>query len=961
MATSEREINIALAEVLDGLRSNWRVGGEQLGRLQGSHRQPDVIVAAEGAAPVIIETEVEPAATVQDDARARLGAKLTDGAEVSSVIAVRIPFRFRDLSGEQLRAALRDADAGIEYALLSGLSRAEYERFPDAGWLTGGAADLARLAYNSGIPKHAIDAAADRLEMGVTAAAEHLSHAIQLRPDIGPMIAERLQQEDGAQTRRMAMTIVTNAIVFQESLAGSRGIDSIESQRTASGRIDHAAVLAEWRKVLAINYYPIFDVAHRIVQCMPTGLASDTLDRLAETAQELIRDGVTRSHDLSGVVFQRLIADRKFLATFYTTPAAAALLAALALPDRNGETAYDGFKAADFSCGTGTLLSAAYRRLVTLHEAQGGNAKEFHRNAMEDAIVGADIMPMSVHLTASMLASAYPTEQFARTRLYTLPYGRQLKGHYALGSLDLLAEDARIQPLFRTGAPVRTTGSGSEDVTTLLDVAPGEFDLVIMNPPFTRPTNHAGLRSKIPNPAFAGLGTDKEEQDWMGALAKSLGRATCASGNAGLASYFIALADKMVADSGTVAMVLPLAVLQGQSWQKARDLWRENYGNIIVISIAGARARDKSFSADTGLGEALVIATKRTDGNRQGRGIFVNLARRPRTPMEGEEMANQIRHLIQPGALRNLEDGPFGGSQLYVGEELVDEILDCPLPEGGQWPVAGIADLSLAQTAYQLSIGNLWLPGQPESTAHRLPITPFETIGRLGFLDRDINGSGGRGAFNISSPGKLTSTFPALWGHNTAAERAMSVDPDSEGIVRIGKETRAYEIWDTRSRTHHNRDFQFNSNSLAVALTERPSLGGRSWPNLTLNQPDREPLYALWGNSTLGVFLYWWHSTKQQSGRGIMPRLQAASMPVLNVDAMSNGQVRQANAIFEEMKHRPMLPFNEAHRDDVRKELDYRLLVDVLGVPDSLIPHLDKLREKLCAEPSIHGGKKSRA
>ena len=54
---------------------------------------------------------------------------------------------------------------------------------------------------------------------------------------------------------------------------------------------------------------------------------------------------------------------------------------------------------------------------------------------MEDAIVGADIMPMSVHLTASMLASAYPTEQFAKTRLYTLPYGRQEKGHYALGSV----------------------------------------------------------------------------------------------------------------------------------------------------------------------------------------------------------------------------------------------------------------------------------------------------------------------------------------------------------------------------------------------------------------------------------------------------------------------------------------------------------------------------------------------
>ena len=962
MTTSEREINIALAEVLDSLRSNWKVGGEQLGRLQGSHRQPDIIVTAEGSAPVVIETEVVPAVTVEEDARVRLGETLSgSGQEIASVIAVRVPLRFRDFSGESLRTALRDTDAGIEYALLSGLSRERYERFPDAGWLAGGAEDLARLAYQAGIPKHAIDAAADRLEQGVTAAAERLNEAIQLHPDIGPWIAERLHQEDSGQTHRMAMTIVTNAIVFHENLAGSHGIVSINNLRTRSGRFDPSAVLDEWRKILAVNYYPIFDIARQIMECLPTSLAADTLGTLAATARELIGDGVTRSHDLSGVVFQRLIVDRKFLATFYTTPSAAALLAALALPDRNGEKSYDNFKIADFSCGTGTLLSAGYRRLITLHEAQGGNLGDFHRHAMENGIVGADIMPMSVHLTASMLASAYPTEQFSKTRLYTLPYGEQQKGHYALGSLDLLAEDARIRPLFRTGAPIRTTGRGEEEITHLLDIVPGEFDLVIMNPPFTRPGNHSGTRSGIPNPAFAGLGTGREEQIKMGNLAIALGRNTCASGQAGLASYFIALADKMVADKGTVAMVLPLAVLQGQSWQKARDLWRKDYKNIIVVSIAGARAHDKSFSADTGLGEALIIATKRGSDKADDRGVFINLGRRPRSPMEGEEVGNQVRRLIEASGLRKLEEGPYGGSRMHIGDEIVDEALDCPLPEGGQWSVAGITDLSLAQTAYQLAQGRLWLPGLLESDAYSLPVTLLCEVGRLGFHHRDLNGADGRGAFDIISPGSPTSTFPTLWGHDALQERAMVVEPDTQAAVRVGKEARAHETWNTRSRTHHNADFRFNSQALAVAFTERPSLGGRSWPNIILNRLDYDPLYTLWANSTLGVLLYWWHSSKQDGGRGIMPRLQAASMPVLNVETMSNAQVEQANAIFEDMKRRQMLPFNEAHRDEVRKELDYRLLVDVLGMPSELIPSLDALREKLCAEPSIHGGKRSRA
>ena len=42
------------------------------------------------------------------------------------------------------------------------------------------------------------------------------------------------------------------------------------------------------------------------------------------------------AHDLTGRIFQRLIADRKYLATFYTLPASAALLARLAVAKLDG-------------------------------------------------------------------------------------------------------------------------------------------------------------------------------------------------------------------------------------------------------------------------------------------------------------------------------------------------------------------------------------------------------------------------------------------------------------------------------------------------------------------------------------------------------------------------------------------------------------------------------------------------
>ena len=50
--------------------------------------------------------------------------------------------------------------------------------------------------------------------------------------------------------------------------------------------------------------------------------------------------------------------------------------------------------------------------------------------------------------------------------------------------------------------------------------------------------------------------------------------------------------------------------------------------------------------------------------------------------------------------------------------------------------------------------------------------------------------------------------------------------------------------------------------------------------------------------------------------------------------------------------------------DVVRQELDQRLLSEVLGLSETTHPDvhagLHRLRERLCAEPSIHGGKRSR-
>ncbi len=964
MATSETEINTALAEVLGEMRPRWVATGEPLRAFAGNLKHPDILVTEPSVAPVVVENEVSPANTVEHDAADRLGETLVfDKSVVMAAIALRTSTRFREVSQAALRDQLRDAN-DLDYSLFTGENRQSAKRFPLSGWLTGSVSDLANLVHAAAVPASAIDAAAKRLEEGVTAAAGLLEQSIDASQDIGKAVFDALRQEDSLQTRRMAMTIVANAFVFHENLAGSFGISSVDELRNELGDLTKTAVLREWNRILDVNYWPIFDISRQIVKPLSQGYAAKIFKELTETAADLIVARVTRSHDLAGTVFQRLVADRKYLATFYTRPSAAALLATLAVPDADWWGDPDRVKAfvvADFACGTGTLLSAAYQRISQLHERAGGDSEAVHPQMIERALIGCDVMPSAVHLTASMLASTHPTVKFSGTRLFTLPYGPQPDKEYALGSLDLLSEDSEIQPLFRTSAPVRATGEGEREVRQRLDLPPASCDVVIMNPPFTRPTNHEGKHGDIPNPAFAAFGADPQEQKAMSDMAKSLGKGTCANGNAGVASHFVALADRMVRSDGAVALVLPLTVLQGDSWQKARDLWLEEYGEITVVTIAGARPLDKSFSADTGMGETLVIARKGQSRGKPARGLFVTLRRRPQSIMEASEIARSVNVAKSSNAVRRLEDGPYGGIPVYIGQEQVGEMLSCPIIKGEQWPVAGIADLSLAQAAHQLLAGRLWFPSLFENDAVDISITTVREIADRGFLDRDINGAAGRGAFDIMYPCPTAATYPSLWNRDSNRERAMIVEPDSEATVRRGKEERAAEIWATSSRAHHNRDMQFNANSLSVAFTGMPSVGGRAWPNVVFADQSHELVFTLWGNSTLGMLCYWWHSTKQQAGRGSITITALETLPTLDVRRLDRAQLDTAAQVFEDIKHQRMLPFNEATHDLVRQELDYRLLTEVLGIDPSILGAVDLLRRKLCDEPSVHGGKKSRA
>ena len=170
-------------------------------------------------------------------------------------------------------------------------------------------------------------------------------------------------------------------------------------------------------------------------------------------------------------------------------------------------------------------------------------------------------------------------------------------------------------------------------------------------------------------------------------------------------------------------------------------------------------------------------------------------------------------------------------------------------------------------------------------------------------------------------------------------------------------EEKAAVAWATASRSHINLDFRFNSQPLTAAFTERESMGGVAWPNVRFQNGRFDYAFTLWCNSTLGLLLFWWHSNRQQSGRGRTTIRAVESLPILDLCVLDEEQLRTAEAVFNELRDIELKPAYLADADPNRALLDRRVVCDLLGFDEGVYDAVRRLAAKWCAEPSVHGGK----
>ena len=877
----EKALNQALSTALQTfLRgAGATVEAERSGTLTKGG-QPDMTVDTPGRERVLVENKYDTAANrqaLEDQCRERLDVTWTDtGDRVRIAVAVLSPRQTLDrIEDAELVPALQDGTIRLHWSAWIRNGHAEPERLPSEGWLSGTVRELAGCLDRVGSEA--------RADSGMTA---YLQDTLAQAANIAGCpqgFADLLEQEPGEQTSRMAAAVLFNASLMQAAVAVHHPEVPPPARMVAEGNVRQSSVLDAWKTVLCINYYPIFGVALKLLLAMPNPVSADRLvKRLFEAVGRMAGDPHARS--LAGRIFGALIADRKLLATFYTLPAPAAMLAEMAvsaLPaiDWSAPKVVGSLSIADFACGTGSLLVAVYRRLAERHLLAGGNPRKLHKTLMENVLIGSDVMPAAVHLTAARLAGEHPDIDYTETQTYVLPYG-VVDGTARLGSLDLLHRD-RQPALFGDGSIVTT--SQGENPEAWMKVPARSLDMVIMNPPFTRSTSHEGTTAAVPRAAWAAFNQSEHEQkqctDAWKKLEKRITWDKASNGQVGLATYFVDLAHAKLKEGGVLALIVPAAIVSGKDWESTRSLLADYYRSVRILTLSAAGAGTQAFSADTGMAEAVVLAVRSDDGTETARHFVLD--GRPNSEFMAVETALSV------ASVRPEYDG------IRLGLATVGRAFNLPFGADTSGNPSGVQDPSVARTVLNLKNGRIDMPRLGYGLD--LAMTSLSELGYRGTLHRDLTGSNKkegtpRGPFEKEDvPSRNTyevDDYPCLWGHDRRFETQMQVLPDSACFVRPGMDGMAMDRWNGynlqdgtpvagATRLHISLGFRLTSQPLGACLTPVPALGGSGWATF-LPTPEGgnactwERCLAVWLNCTLGLAVRWWVSSRQQQGRAIL-------------------------------------------------------------------------------------------
>lgn len=295
---------------------------------------------------------------------------------------------------------------------------------------------------------------------------------------------------------RIAAFMLFDAMLFHLVLANGR--PEVESFSSRGKKRWKVFLREEWQNIRAnINYKPVFNLAIDIIDALPASPDTEAiLEGLAKAAEDAVASGILLKHDFLGRIYHKLLLSTTghYYATYYTSLPAAWMLAGLTLRRDSDHWSLDNLEdIADFSildpaCGSGTLLSAAYAAIkdAYLTGAEGElDLDTLHELLLGDVIHGWDVLDFAAHLSLTTLALHSDRVTTDHSNILRMPLGAS-GSRVQLGSLDRLQKAVDLKGVALTEPVEELDFESNREV----DVPNRQYDVVMMNPPFSRLRTH---------------------------------------------------------------------------------------------------------------------------------------------------------------------------------------------------------------------------------------------------------------------------------------------------------------------------------------------------------------------------------------------------------------------------------------------------------------------------------------
>ncbi|MBI5714933.1 MAG: N-6 DNA methylase [Chloroflexi bacterium] len=436
-----------------------------------------------------------------------------------------------------------------------------------------------KLRRRQGVPQPALDVVISHFELFEALSVETKSQKGKMKRDLSVVACD------------LAAYVLVNQLLLYHLLSRTLNLPPLIQAS------DFGQLKSYFGRVTDIDYRAVYNVD--ILPNLPV-TAFSQVQQIALAFRAIGSEYVP--HDLLGRIFHELLPfeTRKLLATFYTRPVAAELLAALSF-ETGKEVALDP------ACGSGTLLVSAYRQKRNL------DPKFQHRRALQKEIYGSDIMPFAAHLAALNLTLQNLDEVTDRVNV-------------GLGnSLELGPEsDIRTQlSLFETQRKRVTADSVK---------LPGHFelpktvDVVIMNPPYTD-------RKRLEEGMFGGQANAfKTPQNYW--------------------AYFLKLSHGLLKEGGRISAVLPRLFLAGSYSREVRE-WLFKNGDYTLRYIVRT-CREIAFSEAAAFRDFLIVMDKGKSQHQCGI-VYLKASLRELTLEEAREIGERVKKIKEGRAYSDAE------------------------------------------------------------------------------------------------------------------------------------------------------------------------------------------------------------------------------------------------------------------------------------------------------------------